>query len=1333
MTTLNPSTVIGLFLLYMAFLFIIALWVERHNSLKGKDFTNNPIVYALSLAVYCTSWTYYGSVGSAATSGLLFLAIYIGPTLAIVLWWTILRKLVRIKSKHRITSIADFISARYNRSRFLAAMVTVAAIFGTMPYIALQLKAVMTTFAIVSPPSGSSSWIQDHVGYIVVLLMIAFTIVLGVRRIDPTERHQGMIAAVAVESLVKLLAFLAAGIFVTYFMYDGFGDIMKRVTESTYRQHMSFAGNTGTTYVLWTSYLVMGMAAIMFLPRQFHVAVVENSSERNIFSAIWLFPLYMLLINIFVIPIAMGGLLRLPLPQADTFVLRLPMESGHSILTLFVFIGGFSAATSMIMISSMTMATMITNHLVLPAIEWVKALGFLKRHILQCRWAAVALFILMGYSFERLIGESYMLVNIGIISFAAALQFAPPILIGIFWKGANRTGAILGMGAGFSVWLYTMLLPSVAKSGWISQTLLDEGPLGIGLLRPEGLFGLTQLDPVTHTVFWSMFFNISLMTFGSLYTKTGREERDLAESFVNALETTEKLTIDSSGQPTIELIPKKKRIIKLLNQYFDTTEAEVILERCITALNIKDKDQISITELAQLTGEIERSLAGSFGAASAHRIVAQSKIVTPSETAVLKETYGEILAKMRLTPDEFRQKIDYYQERERLLKQHAETSKEQIAERDRQIAERTRVEAALRKSEEKLKNINTELDQGLSIVFDALKEISSGNPDVKIPEESTLEVISKLKEMVNTTAENLGEIVDLSHDFAIGLAEHFDVLHRVSRGKLDARVRGSSQVDLLESLKKVTNQMIDSVSTEIAERKKAEEEVTESEARLKNILDSIQTGIVIIDEETRQIVDANPAALKMMETSKEQVIGNRCHKFMCDADDHQCPVCDLGQHVDNSQRELLAIEGKRVPILKTVISVNLDGRRHLLESFINMTELKKAEEEKGKLEDHLKRAEKMEAIGTLAGGVAHDLNNILSGIVSYPELLLLDLPEESPLRSPLLTIQNSGKKAAAIVQDLLTMARRGVAVTEVSNINKIVNDYLQSPEYIRLQSFHQNVEFATRLEADLLNILGSPVHLSKTIMNLVSNAAEALPDGGKVVISARNQYIDKPIRGYDKVNEGDYVVLSVSDTGTGIAAEDMEKIFEPFYTKKVMGRSGTGLGMAVVWGTVKDHNGYIDIESTEGKGTTFILYFPVTRKEAQKDESVKTIKEYMGNRERILVVDDVEEQRDLAYMLLTKLGYTVNIVSSGEKAVKYMQENSVDLLVLDMIMDPGIDGLDTYKQIIELHPGQRAIIASGFSETDRVKEVQRLGAGQYVRKPYTIEKIGLAVKAELKH
>ncbi len=373
----------------------------------------------------------------------------------------------------------------------------------------------------------------------------------------------------------------------------------------------------------------------------------------------------------------------------------------------------------------------------------------------------------------------------------------------------------------------------------------------------------------------------------------------------------------------------------------------------------------------------------------------------------------------------------------------------------------------------------------------------------------------------------------------------------------------------------------------------------------------------------------------------------------------------------------------------------------------------------------------MEAIGTLAGGVAHDLNNVLSGIVSYPELLLMDLPEDSHLRKPILTIQESGQRAAAIVQDLLTLARRGVVATDVTNINQVIDSYLKSLEHEKLEGFYPDAKIKSDLEINLLNIMGSPVHLSKTVMNLITNAAEAMPDGGNIFISTQNKYIDKPIRGYDDVKEGDYVILTVSDTGEGISPDDMERIFEPFYTKKVMGRSGTGLGMAVVWGTVKDHKGYIDVQSTEGKGTTFTLYFPVTRKEITGKEKTLLMEEYMGKKETILVVDDVKEQREIASRILKKLGYSVTSVSSGEEAVDYIKGNSADLLILDMIMDPGIDGLETYKRILKLHPGQKAVITSGFSETDRVKEAQRLGAVKYVKKPYTMEKIGIAVKEEL--
>jgi len=382
-------------------------------------------------------------------------------------------------------------------------------------------------------------------------------------------------------------------------------------------------------------------------------------------------------------------------------------------------------------------------------------------------------------------------------------------------------------------------------------------------------------------------------------------------------------------------------------------------------------------------------------------------------------------------------------------------------------------------------------------------------------------------------------------------------------------------------------------------------------------------------------------------------------------------------------------------------------------------------------ERHLQRAQKMEAIGTLAGGVAHDLNNVLGGIVGYPDLLLMQIPNDSTLRKPIEIMRDTGKKAAAIVDDLLTLARRGVPTHEAVNLNDVITEYLESPVHEKLRKYHPRVEVETDLESDLLSIWGSPVHLSKAIMNLISNAAEAMIEDGTIRIITKNSYIHGTGKGREEMAEGSYVVLQIFDSGQGIPPEDIERIFEPFYTKKVMGRSGTGLGMAVVWGTVEDHNGYIDVKSILGEGTTFTLYFPGEKKMSAKKETKLNISKYMGRGESILVVDDVKQQRDIANLILTELGYSVSTLSSGEEAVAYIKTHPVDLLLLDMIMDPGIDGLETYRQILESYPGQKAIIASGFADRDRIKEAQKLGAGEDIKKPYTLEKLCVAIRNEL--
>jgi PAS domain S-box-containing protein len=524
---------------------------------------------------------------------------------------------------------------------------------------------------------------------------------------------------------------------------------------------------------------------------------------------------------------------------------------------------------------------------------------------------------------------------------------------------------------------------------------------------------------------------------------------------------------------------------------------------------------------------------------------------------------------------------------------------------------------------------------------------------------------------------------------------------------------------------------------ELAERKRAEEALRESEERFRTLSDKIPLGLSLIDIDGRYEY-VNPAFLNIFGYDLSDIpTGREWLRTAYPDPEYSREVIaawkeDMGSYQEFEVRPRVYEVRCKGGAVTTILfrSVSLPSGKQLV-TYEDITDRKREEEEKRDLQERLNRAEKMESLGLLAGGVAHDLNNVLGIVVGYAELVLMKADESSSIRPHLVNIMNGGQKAAAIVDDLLTLARRGVSGKEVLNLNEIITDCQQSPEFEKLYSYHPAVKINSDLEPDQPNITCSSVHLGKSFYNLVSNACEAMPKGGMVTIKTTSQYLEQPLQGYDEVRGGEYVVLSVSDTGQGISANDLKRIFEPFYTKKVMGRSGTGLGLAVVWGTVKDHHGYINVESEEGKGSTFTLYFPVTREDITAEGVPASIAEYMGEGESILVVDDVKEQRDLAASILKALNYNVASVSSGEEAVAYLKENQADLMVLDMIMDPGMDGLDTYRSIIEIRPQQKAIIVSGFSESDRVHEAQGLGAGAYVKKPYIKEKLGMAVRKEL--
>ncbi|MEO6351835.1 MAG: sensor histidine kinase [Burkholderiaceae bacterium] len=634
---------------YLGVLFAIAYYGDKRAD-AGSSIINNPTIYALSMAVYATSWTFFGSVGRAAASGIGFLPIYLGPTLMIALWPMVLRKIIRISKANRITSIADFIASRYGKSALLGGLVTIIAVVGIVPYIALQLKAVSASVAVLlhypdimtGHVEAAPIW-RDTTLYIA-LLLATFTILFGTRHLDVAERHEGMVAAIAFESIVKLVAFLAVGIFVTFSMYDGFGDLFQQAELVPQLQKLLTVGSGSIAFGSWASLILLSMLSLLFLPRQFQIAVIENVSENHLNRAIWLLPLYLLIINIFVLPIAFGGIMHFPDGgvDADMFVLVLPMLTQHQGLTLLVFIGGLSAATGMIIVESIALSTMVCNDLVMPLL--LRTESFRRnRHLdlslflLNIRRGAIVLLMMLGYAYFRLAGEAYALVSIGLISFAAVAQFAPAMLGGIYWKNGTLGGALSGLSVGFLLWLYTLLLPSFAQSGWLPESFIALGPFGIEWLKPRQLFGLSGLDQVSHALFWSLLANIGAYVGVSLTGRQNATEKAQAILFVDARAHGTRLW---RGSASVEALSD------LLRRFLGALRAEELLTKYNQQRGAKDLKMAD----AELVHFAEIQLAGAIGAASARAMIAsvvdEEPLGLEEVMAILNET-SQVIAYSR--------------------------------------------------------------------------------------------------------------------------------------------------------------------------------------------------------------------------------------------------------------------------------------------------------------------------------------------------------------------------------------------------------------------------------------------------------------------------------------------------------------------------------------------------------------------------------------------------------------------------------------------------------------------------------------------------------------
>ncbi|MGH1437674.1 MAG: ATP-binding protein [Lewinella sp.] len=647
---MSKVLIISITLIYLALLFGVAYYVDRKGG-KQKSWTNSPFIYALSLAVYCTAWTFFGSVGRSASSGAGFLPIYLGPTILAPIWILVLRKIVIICKKQRITSIADFISSRYGKSAFLGILAVVIAVFGVIPYISIQLKAISSSLDLLMSADplllnahAHLPFYEDSAFYVTILLAL-FAILFGTRHLDPNERHAGLVAAVAFESIFKLLAFLAVGLFVVYGLFDGFGDLFAQAIErEDIAQLFTFEEGMDGTQWFWLT--LVSMFAFLLLPRQFHVAVVENDNPNNIQTASWLVPLYLLLINLFVIPIAIAGNLLLQEQgiEPDTYVLTLPLLADQEGLAFLAALGGFSAATSMVIVATVALSIMISNNLLLPLVINAELVDETKAELpgrlLGIRRVSIICVLLLSYSYFKFVGESYSLVSIGLISFLAVAQFAPPVIAGLYWKKANRKGAIAGLIIGFLIWAFTLPFPTLIEAGLFSTDILEYGIGGIHGLKPQSLLGLDHLDQFSHAAFWSLGLNTLALVGISLYSKANATEIQQADLFVNIYKYQEQ-------QEDYSVIQRQASIddIKMvLTRFLGIQRARTLLKKFESNRKLElNKLETAPTELINFT---ETQLTGALGAASSKLIlasIAKTDAISLEEMLTALEQTQEIL------------------------------------------------------------------------------------------------------------------------------------------------------------------------------------------------------------------------------------------------------------------------------------------------------------------------------------------------------------------------------------------------------------------------------------------------------------------------------------------------------------------------------------------------------------------------------------------------------------------------------------------------------------------------------------------------------------------
>ncbi|SLN18686.1 Sensor protein kinase WalK [Roseovarius gaetbuli] len=798
-------------LLYVVFLFTVAFAADRAARHGRGKWLRSPYVYTLSLSIYCTAWTFYGAVGFAARSGLEYVTIYLGPTLVMIGWWWTLRKMVRVGRSQRITSIADLISSRYGKSNLLAVFVTILAVIGVTPYIALQLQSVTLSFAAFSETEQAGAALPDmqSTALWVAMGLTLFTILFGTRNLDANERHHGVVMAIAVEAVVKLCALLAVGVFVVWGLSGGVSETLARIDASEIAR-FEVPGSR------WIGLTMLSAAAFLCLPRMFQVMVVENEDEDHLRTAAWAFPAYLMLMSLFVVPIAAVGLDVMPIgANPDLFVLTLPLMAGHDGLAILSFLGGFSSATSMVIVAAIALSTMVSNHMVMPI--WLHFTGGsavisgdVRQVALLARRLSIAGVVFLGYLYFRVTGGGAALAAIGLISFAGVAQFLPALMGGLFWRGATRTGALAGLGVGFVLWQYCLFLPSFGPSMIMPQTVLDHGLFGLSWLRPQALFGAQDMDPLVHAIMWSMLLNTGAFVLGSLLSFPQPIERLQGAQFVNVFDHSSTTGGWSGGMAQSEdLLIMSQRIM-------GATEAQALFATAARRQGLAGYLPEPSPDFLQ---ELERELSGSVGAATAHAMISQ--IVGGAAVSV-----EDLMA----VADETAQIMEYSSQLEAQSQELARTARQ------------------LRQANEKLTQISVQKDGFLSQI----------SHELRTPMTSIRAFSEILRDTSDLTAEEKSKYSSIIHDEAVRLTRLLDDLLDLSvleNGQVVLNTQTGLLSDLLDRAERAAGVQVGTLKVERERAAEAFELTTD--------LDRLAQVFINLIANARKYCDGDPPILSI--------------------------------------------------------------------------------------------------------------------------------------------------------------------------------------------------------------------------------------------------------------------------------------------------------------------------------------------------------------------------------------------------------------------------------------------------------------------------------------